>query len=98
GRPWRGRGGEGGGTAGGRPNVGPGTSSPGFENFVPIVLADVIDASTINSLEAAQRSGDPAQRAEASHLAGDAVAKRLGEIKKRRLEIEERARQLRGKS
>ncbi|HEY6173581.1 MAG TPA: hypothetical protein VIX73_04020 [Kofleriaceae bacterium] len=88
---------EGGGTAGGRPNVGPGTSSPSFENFVPIVLADVIDASTINSLEAAQRSGDPAQRAEASHLAGDAVARRLAEIKKHRLEIEERARSLRAK-
>jgi hypothetical protein len=88
---------EGAGTAGGRPNTQPGTSAPSFENFVPIVLADVIDASTINSLEAAQRSGDPAQRAEASHLAGDAVSRRLAEIKKRRLEIEERARLLRTK-
>ena len=89
---------EGVGTAGGRPNAPPGgTPPPSFENFVPIVLADVIDASTINSLEAAQRSGDPAQRAEASHLAGDAVSRRLAEIKKRRLEIEERARLLRAK-
>jgi hypothetical protein len=89
----------GGGASGvGRPNAGaPGTSAPNFENFVPIVLADVIDASTINSLEAAQRSGDPVLRAEASHLAGNAVGKRLGEIKKRRLEIEERARLLRAK-
>lgn len=86
-----------GGTGAGRPNAPPTTSAPNFENFVPIVLADVIDASTINSLEAAQRSGDPAQRAEASHLAGDAVGKRLAEIKKRRLEIEERARLLRAK-
>ena len=88
---------EGAGTAGGRPNTQPVPSAPIFENFVPIVLADVIDASTINSLEAAQRSGDPAQRAEASHLAGDAVSRRLAEIKKRRLEIEERARLLRAK-
>jgi len=86
------------GTAGaGRPNAPPGTSAPNFENFVPIVLADVIDPSTINSLEAAQRSGDPVLRAGASHLAGDAVGKRLGEIKKRRLEIEDRARLLRAK-
>jgi hypothetical protein len=85
-------------TAGvGRPNAPPGTSAPNFENFVPIVLADVIDPSTINSLEAAQRSGDPVLRAGASHLAGDAVGKRLGEIKKRRLEIEDRARLLRAK-
>jgi hypothetical protein len=89
---------EGGASGVGRPNAGaPGTSAPNFENFVPIVLADVIDASTINSLEAAQRSGDPVLRAEASHLAGDAVGKRLSEIKKRRLEIEERARLLRAK-
>jgi hypothetical protein len=87
-----------GGVAGGRPSAPPsGSSSPGFETFVPIVLADVIDASTLSSLEEAQRSGDPALRAEASHLARDAVAKRLAEIKKRRLEIEERARLLRAK-
>jgi hypothetical protein len=70
-------------------------SGPSFENFVPIVLADVIDATTINSFAAAQRSGDPAQRAEAAHRTHDAVAKRLDQIKKRRLEIEDRARQLR---
>lgn len=79
-----------------RPNASPVTSAPNFENFVPIVLSDVIDASTINSLAAAQRSGDPALRAEAAHRAGEAVARRLGEIKRRRLEIEARARVLRG--
>ena len=89
---------EGGAGGGGRPDaVGPPPPSPSFENFVPIVLADVIDASTINSLEAAQRSGDPAQRAQAAHLAGDAVSRRIAEIRKRRLEIEDRARQLRAK-
>ena len=81
---------------GGRqPNLPPG--APNFENFVPIVLVDVIDASTINSVAAAQRSGDPAQRAAAAHQAHDAVARRLDEVKKRRLEIEGRARQLRGR-
>lgn len=79
-----------------RPSASLVTPAPNFENFVPIVLSDVIDASTINSLAAAQRSGDPALRAEASHRAGDAVARRLGEIRKRRLEIEARARVLRG--
>lgn len=81
----------------GRPSGGPGTSAPNFENFVPIVLADVIDPSTISSLEQAQRSGDPGQRAEASRKASDAVGKRLAEIRKRRLDIEERARLLRAK-
>ena len=74
----------------------PGNGPTNFDNFVPIVLAEVIDASTLNSLEAAQRSGDPAQRAGAAHLAGDAVAKRINEVRKRRLEIEARARQVRG--
>lgn len=77
------------------PSAGPGTGLPNFENFVPIVLADVIDATTINSFAAAQRSGDPAQRAEAAHKTHDAVATRLDQIRKRRLELEARARQLR---
>jgi hypothetical protein len=94
------------GESGGTPDDGGGggkPSAPGapgavtFENFVPIVLADVIDASTISSLEAAQRSGDPRQRAEAAHRAGDEVARRVNEVRKRRLEIEARARQLRAK-
>ena len=85
------------GGGGGKPSApgGPGTVT--LENFVPIVLADVIDASTISSLEAAQRSGDPGQRADAAHRAGDEVARRINEVRKRRLEIEARARQLRAK-
>jgi hypothetical protein len=78
------------------PNLPPG-NGPNFENFVPIVLADVIDATTINSFAAAQRSGDPVQRAEAAHKTHDAVARRLEQVRKRRLEIEDRARQLRGR-
>jgi hypothetical protein len=81
----------------GKPSA-PGGSSGSFESFAPIVLADVINASTLLSLEAAQRSGDPGQRAEAARRAGDEVARRIGEVRKRRLEIEARARQLRARS
>jgi hypothetical protein len=83
---------------GGRTPNTPITALPGLDNFVPIVLIDVIDASTMHSLTAAQRSGDPAQRAAAARQAHDAVARRIAEIRNRRLEIEARARQLRGKS
>jgi hypothetical protein len=62
---------------------------------VPIVLADIIDASTMSSFTAAERSGDPAQRAEAARRAHDAVARRIDQVRHRRAEIESRARQLR---
>ncbi len=81
----------------GKPSA-PGWVSGNFDTFVPIVLADVINASTLLSLEAAQRSGDPGQRADAARRAGDEVARRIGEVHKRRLEIEARAHQLRVKS
>jgi hypothetical protein len=74
-----------------------GSTPSSFESYVPTVLAEVIDASTITSFAAAQRSGDPAQRAEAAHKAHDAVALRLEQVKKKRAEIEARARRLRGK-
>jgi hypothetical protein len=74
-----------------------GSAPSSFESYVPTILAEVIDASTITSFAAAQRSGDPAQRAAAAHKAHDAVAQRLEQVKKKRAEIEGRARQLRGK-
>jgi hypothetical protein len=74
--------------------VGP---SQSFENYVPIVLADVIDASTISTFAAAERSGDPAQRAEAARKAHDAVARRIDQVRKKRGEIEARAKLLRGR-
>jgi hypothetical protein len=86
---------EGGGA--GKPSA-PGWATGSFEALAPIVLADVINASTLLSLEAAQRSGDPGQRAEAARRAGDEVARRINDVRKRRLEIEARARQLRVKS
>lgn len=79
---------------------GPLPDSPGwspFENSLTIILSNVIDASTINLFAAAQRSGDPAQRAVAAHQAHAAVAKRLDQVRKKRLEIEAHAKQLRGK-
>jgi hypothetical protein len=78
---------------------GPSGAAPSnFESYVPTILAEVIDASTITSFAAAQRSGDPSQRAEAAHKAHDAVARRLEQVKRKRAEIEARARQLRAKS
>jgi hypothetical protein len=67
------------------------------DSYVPIVLSEVIDASTMSSLAAAQHSGDPAQRAEAARRAHDLVARRLDEVRKRRAEIEARAHALRSK-
>lgn len=77
------------------PTVGPGGSST-LETYVPVVLADVIDASTMNTFAAAERSGDPAQRAEAARKAHDAVVRRIDQLRKKRGEIEARAKRLRG--
>jgi len=78
------------------PSSPPGSPLPGGENYVPIVLADVIDASTINTFAAAERSGNPAQRAVAARAAHDAVARRIDQVRKLRGEIESRAKALRG--
>ena len=75
----------------------PGATPLTFDNYVTVVLADVVDASTIKSSVDAQLSGDPTQRAEAAHKAHDAVAKRLEQVRRRRTEIEARSRQLRSK-
>jgi hypothetical protein len=72
----------------------PGTAPSSFENYVPTVLSDVIDASTINNFTAAQLSGDPAQRAQAARKAHDAVALRLDQVRRKRMEIEARAKRL----
>ena len=64
------------------------TGGGGFEAEVSIVLADVVDASTIETLARAQRTGDPAQRAAAAKQTRDAVARRLAQLKKKRAEIE----------
>jgi hypothetical protein len=74
-----------------------GASGSTFETEATFVLGEVIDHSTIDSLTRAQRSGDPAKRAEAARLARDAVAQRLDQLKKKRAQIEARAKQLRAK-
>jgi hypothetical protein len=71
-----------------------GSAPSSFENYVPTVLSDVIDASTINNFTAAQLSGDPAQRALAARKAHDAVALRLDQVRRKRMEIEARAKRL----
>jgi len=87
------------GTSGGGNHVSmtPGAPPVTFDNYVTVVLADVVDASTIRSFAEAQLSGDPTQRAEAARKAHEAVAKRLEQVRKRRTEIEARSRQLRSK-
>ncbi len=85
------------GDRGGGSAVGASLAGSHFESDAAIVLSEVVDAKTLDSLTAAQRSGDPAQRAEAAHKAHDAVARRLAELKRKRAEIEARAKQLRDK-
>ena len=76
-----------GGDSGGGTDLG--TTSVGtFESEATIVLADVIDATTIETLTRAQRTGDPAQRAVAAKKARDAVAGRLEQLRKKRAELE----------
>ena len=63
-------------------------SGSSFESEATVVLSGVVDASTIDTLTRAQRSGDPAQRALAAKKARDAVAGRLDQLRKKRAEIE----------
>ncbi len=80
------------GTGNGGGGGGTGLSDPAsggaFESDATIVLADVIDATTIETLTRAQRTGDPGQRAQAAKKARDAVAGRLDQLKKKRAELE----------
>jgi hypothetical protein len=78
------------GGVGSHPQVPPPTVTP--VEYAPIVLAELIDAST-----SLQRSRDPAQRADAARKAQDSVVRRLEQVRKRRTEIETRARTLRSR-
>ncbi len=88
-------GGAGGSTTGG--SFSSGSSAAAFETEATFVLGEVIDRSMIDGLTRAQRSGDPAKRAEAARLARDAVAQRLEQLKKKRAQIEARSKQLRSR-
>jgi hypothetical protein len=70
-------------------------STSSFESTAAIALGEVIDSSTIDGMRRAERSGDPKQRAEAAAKARDAVQKRLELLKKKRAQIEARAKALR---
>jgi hypothetical protein len=86
--------GAGGGNGGGPqpPGDGLGEQSPMFESDATVVLSNVIDATTIDTLTKASRSGDPAQRAQAAKRARDAVNMRREQIRKKRMEIEAAAK------
>jgi hypothetical protein len=84
GSPPPGGGGDGGGTGD--------IQTPMFESDVTVVLSNVIDATTIETLTKASRSGDPAQRARAAKRARDAVNVRREQIRKKRAEIEAAAK------
>ena len=97
----------GGGAGSGAQGGGTTDSSTGGDNFgsdkhvtssfesSAIALGEVIDKSTIEGMLRMSRSSDPKQRAEAARMARDAVAKRLEQLKKKRADIEKRAKQLR---
>ncbi len=88
--------GEGEGGGGQHPDPGPPPMVPP-DSYVPIVLAEVIDATPGGSPLPSPHSGDPAQRAEVARKAHEAVARRLDQVRRRRAEIEARARDLRAR-
>jgi hypothetical protein len=67
------------------------TEDPMFD----VVLADVVDASTVSALRAAGLSSDPAVKAQAAERARKQVKERLDRLQKRREMIQKRARVLR---
>ncbi len=76
--------------------VGNGTQDLGsFESDASITLADVVDPTTIEELNRAHRSNDPAKRAAAVRRARAAVARKLAQLRARRHEVEQRASHLR---
>ncbi|MFN0246529.1 MAG: hypothetical protein ACKV2T_06450 [Kofleriaceae bacterium] len=79
------------GTGGGGEGLGD-IQTPMFESDATVVLSDVIDAKTIETLTNASRSRDPAQRAQAAKRARDAVNVRREQIRKKRAEIEAAAK------
>lgn len=66
----------------------------GDDPMFDVVLADVVDASTIHALRAAEGSSDPAVKARAAEQAVKQVKERLERLQKRRAIIQKRARSL----
>jgi hypothetical protein len=72
------------------------TSNPMFEMDSTIVLVEIVDQPTIDSLRNAQRSGDPKQRAEALRRAREGVIKKADQMRAAAKQAEDRAKQMRG--
>jgi hypothetical protein len=88
---------------GGTQTPGGATNSPGSPAISPsvavdptVVLADVVGSTTLAELQRAEVSGDPEARARAAERAQKDLAARLARVHERRLEMERRARELRG--
>ena len=100
-----GSGGDSGGAGGGAPSPDPGTDptsgsgssssleDSGFEQS-SIILADVVDATTIDALRRASRSSDPRARARAAARARTQVEKRLERLQRSRVLIQRHLRAL----
>ena len=73
-----------------------GRDSPGDSlNGLDVVLADVVDTSTLDALRAADRSSNPAVKARAAERASAQVRARLERLRAQRARIQQRARELR---
>ncbi|MCG8425703.1 MAG: hypothetical protein MJE77_48100 [Proteobacteria bacterium] len=83
------------GQEGGSDGQNSGLDGAGGDPMFDVVLANVIDAPTIDALRAAETSGDPAVKARAAERAREQVERRLERLKKRRNEIQKRANRLR---
>jgi hypothetical protein len=69
--------------------------NPMFEMDVTIVLVEIVDQPTIDSLKSAQRSGDPKARAEALKRAREGAIKKAAQMRAVAKQAEDKARQLR---
>ncbi len=80
----------------------PGSITPGVERVAAppadpaVVLADVVDAGTLDELRRAELAGEPAARARAAERAAQVLAARADRLHQRRVEMERRAHVLRG--
>jgi hypothetical protein len=83
------------GTAGASP-PGPGAADAELASDAATYLADVVQAATVEQLRHAERSADPESRARAAEQASADLAAQAARLHQRRLEMEQRARKLRG--
>jgi len=78
------------------PSPGGGTSfERGASSDFSIILADVVDTSTLNAYRVADMSGDPSKKATAARRMRDQAEKRLERLRRQRQQMLDRARQQR---